>query len=1650
MTFSEAVTNADAADFEVTGTTATHTLADVAGADAVDVTVSGGDLDSLDATVALSFASGQDIVDAADNALTNVVPTGANEDSYTVDNSAPSLPTTGGAAVNGTALVLTFGEALDAASVPETDTFKVTVDGGAETEPSAVAIDGAVVTLTLATAVTAAQAVTVRYTAPAGQGAVGLRDAAGNAVASDTAARTVANETGATVPGAPASLAANVGDGGVTLAWEAPASDGGTAVTGYEYRYRKESETTWPAWTAVAAEARQAAVSGLDNDTLYRFELRAVNQQGAGEAADTTATPDATTCNAPELAGRDEVWRGTLTVGRQGGGSSNELVGYGWYHTTGALSGRSDSIEIGANRYRIGEMVLLYAHSGDLVGLMSPVPGALVFHLVGESDREAELTDAEKAALVLHVCAREFAFASATRVGGGTAVPGPGQDRHYVWNGAALQWSHGLMRTLVLSKPTSGGARSAVSVESVTEPTGPGEDAVYAKDDRIEVRVRFSAPVAVDASDGAPTLGIALGGVRREAAWLPATGAAAQLIFALTVAEADAGAEAAKAIANGIRLNGGAIRDTAGTDAVFDYGEAPGVVSVEVAPAPGDDGTWSEGEAVEVTLAFAEPVDVGTAEGTPSLGLQLPGAGARRANHSGGSGTDRLVFAYTPVAADGSVTAVLVDADSLALNGGTIVSTGGLDAVLAHNGAGSTVGPRSPGPALSVADTEGAEGATLAFQVTLSQPAPTAVTVAYTTRDGAGEDAAVAGEDYTAASGTLSFKPGETQKSVAVTVTDDGLSEGAETLTLHLSGAQGAGIADGDATGTIAASASAAALTAAFVAVPPEHDGQSAFTVELHFSEAPAQMSYRTVRDTLFNVSGGDVKKARRLNPPSNQGFEITVEPTGNAAATLELATDLPACGVSGSVCTADGRTLEGPFSVTVPGPAALSVADAEVEEEPGATLAFVVSLDRTRHAPVTVDYTTADGTAVAGEDYTATSGALAFAAGETEKTVSVPVLDDSHDEGSETLTLSLSDAEGAAIDDGMATGTIRNSDPLPQAWLARFGRTATDHTIDAIGWRVQATGEVDEPVPHLTFGGRRLDALITALGGDSPEGHSEGRARADPLADESAWARMDRLREELSAVPGFGGEGAFRSSPDSQSDGSPLGHLPSAGRPFAGLGGGVFVQGAQPPGMPAPAGLSQDGPLQGEPLQGEPPHGTAPIQSEGHGESGWESALDAIAAAAGDARWARLYREGRSLTGVGGRLPLRDALMGSSFFYAPAPNSDGEVAGPLGRWAVWGTTSATRFSGAEEELSINGDVATATLGFDTQRGRWMAGLALSYSDGRGGYTHPESPVGAIHSTLTQLAPYARFTVNERTSLWGTLGYGTGRMTLSPEGAAPAGGTEASGAAPPALAAGLASTMAGLGGRAELSRSLAGGDLALAVVSDARFSRTVSDATEGMMGAAGAASRVRLMLEGRGSLALGQRVSLTPTLQAGLRYDGGDAETGAGIEVVAGLGMSAGSMSVQLDARGLLAHQDAAYEEWGLGASLTYRPRPDGTGLSVTMGSAWGATGNGIQAMWAQPHAGGLANGAAAIGGAHRVQAELAYGFKGPKDRALWAPFVAADAAAGSVPVLRFGARMTAEPHARAELEITREASVPGSGGPRAGYAIRVVGSILW
>ena len=104
-----------------------------------------------------------------------------------------------------------------------------------------------------------------------------------------------------------------------------------------------------------------------------------------------------------------------------------------------------------------------------------------------------------------------------------------------------------------------------------------------------------------------------------------------------------------------------------------------------------------------------------------------------------------------------------------------------------------------------------------------------------------------------------------------------------------------------------------------------------------------------------------------------------------------------------------------------------------------------------------TIGYATADGTANAGSDYTATSGTLTISAGSSSGTIDVPVLDDSHDDAGETLTLTLSNPSSGTLTDGSATGTITNDDALPKALLARFGRTAALHVVEQVEERVNA-----------------------------------------------------------------------------------------------------------------------------------------------------------------------------------------------------------------------------------------------------------------------------------------------------------------------------------------------------------------------------------------------------------------------------------------------------------------------------------------------------------------------------------------------------------------------------------------------------------------
>ncbi|QJD85752.1 FG-GAP-like repeat-containing protein [Cohnella herbarum] len=150
-------------------------------------------------------------------------------------------------------------------------------------------------------------------------------------------------------------------------------------------------------------------------------------------------------------------------------------------------------------------------------------------------------------------------------------------------------------------------------------------------------------------------------------------------------------------------------------------------------------------------------------------------------------------------------------------------------------------------------------------------------------------------------------------------------------------------------------------------------------------------------------------------------------------------------------------------FNSVVPGTFRLSSSAYSAAEGDG-SVTFAVYRDGGSYGTATVDYATADGTATAGSDYEASNGTLAFGPGETLRTISVPILDDSVHETDETFTLSLSNpSEGAAIGTpASAAATIVDDDPsapLPDTeaptWPAGASLDATGiaSTSLSLGW---------------------------------------------------------------------------------------------------------------------------------------------------------------------------------------------------------------------------------------------------------------------------------------------------------------------------------------------------------------------------------------------------------------------------------------------------------------------------------------------------------------------------------------------------------------------------------------------------------------------
>ena len=381
-------------------------------------------------------------------------------------------------------------------------------------------------------------------------------------------------------------------------------------------------------------------------------------------------------------------------------------------------------------------------------------------------------------------------------------------------------------------------------------------------------------------------------------------------------------------------------------------------------------------------------------------------------------------------------------------------------------------------PALSVADAEGREGSnpSILFAVTLAPTSTEEVAVRYTTHP----LTATAGADYTHTSGRLTFAPGDWRKTVEVPIADDDVEDNGETFFFELSNASGADIEDNLATGTILnREDERSPLTASFENMPASHDTTS-FTFGLVFSEEVA-LSYETLRDEAFEVTGGTVQAASRQQQDNNEAWDITVGASGgDVTITLPETTD---CNASGAICTGDGRPLSHALSDTVAGPLivpALSVSDASATE--GDAVEFTVSLSAASSQQVTVEYATSGGTATSGTDFAAASGTMTFAANERSRTVSVATTDDTDDEGNETFTLTLSSPANATLGDGTATGTILDNDDNVVALTAAFDSVPASHTGEPFTFKLTFSEEF--PLSYKTLRDEAFDVREGAIQG--------------------------------------------------------------------------------------------------------------------------------------------------------------------------------------------------------------------------------------------------------------------------------------------------------------------------------------------------------------------------------------------------------------------------------------------------------------------------------------------------------------------------------------------------------------------------------------
>lgn len=493
--------------------------------------------------------------------------------------------------------------------------------------------------------------------------------------------------------------------------------------------------------------------------------------------------------------------------------------------------------------------------------------------------------------------------------------------------------------------------------------------------------------------------------------------------------------------------------------------DTKGLVVDDVTVTEGNAGTKNADFAVTLTGAYPTPVSVvyATLDGTATTPL----------DYAPTSGT--LVFAPGELTKTVSVPVVGDLAHEPDKTFSLVLSNVVGDAPLLDATGICTIQDDDPLPSITVDDASVAEGddgtVAMTFSVKLSAASGEPVSVAFATGGGTATPA-----DYAATSGTLTFEPGQDAKTISVQIAGDTLDEADETFQVTLSAPVGATLARAKATGTIVDDDDPPVVSIEPVSLAEGNAGTKTFPFAVRLSTPsakPVTVTYATSDATA--TAGSDYVAAAGTATIAAGQTTTTIAVTVNGdtvdegVETFDVTLSNPVNATLGAAVAA-GTILNDDSQNP-----SITIDDVTVNEADG-TASFTVTLSTTVSQEVTVDYATADDTAKAGSDYTATTGTITFPSFTTElsQTVTVPIADDLVYEADEKFFVNLSNAAGGEIVDAQGIGTIVSDEPKPSLSIAPVTAPEGDVATTTFEFAVTLSGPAssDVTVSYATSAG--------------------------------------------------------------------------------------------------------------------------------------------------------------------------------------------------------------------------------------------------------------------------------------------------------------------------------------------------------------------------------------------------------------------------------------------------------------------------------------------------------------------------------------------------------------------------------------------------